>query len=258
MNKLSIAGVSHRFLTDKGETVEALGEINLEIPEGQFVCVVGSSGCGKSTLLNILAGFLSPTNGTAKMDGKLISGPSRERGVVFQQPTLFPWLTVRGNVEFGMQLRNVDKATRQATAAEALELVGLADFHEKKPYELSGGMQQRAQIARVFANDPSVILMDEPFGALDAITREKLQNDLLLLSRQKRKTVFFITHSVNEAIFLGDRVLVMSSRPGQVIRDIPIEISTKYGRLLSGSELRDTPEFVELRDLISSSIGETS
>lgn len=157
-----------------------------------------------------------------------------------------------------MQLRNVDKATRQATAAEALELVGLADFHEKKPYELSGGMQQRAQIARVFANDPSVILMDEPFGALDAITREKLQNDLLLLSRQKRKTVFFITHSVNEAIFLGDRVLVMSSRPGQVIRDIPIEISTKYGRLLSGSELRDTPEFVELRDLISSSIGETS
>lgn len=254
--KLTLENVEQQFVTDKGDFVQALTTTNLEIPEGQFVCVVGPSGCGKSTLLNIIAGFLEPSEGVVSIDGNRITKPSKERGVVFQQPTLYPWLTVQKNVEFGLNVQGVDKKTRNEISAEMLELVGLADFHHSKPYELSGGMQQRAQIARVLANDPSVILMDEPFGALDSLTREKLQNDLLDLSRKKKKTIFFITHDVNEAIFLGDRVLVMSPRPGRVIRDIPITISQNYGRML-GAELRDTPEFIELRESISSSIGST-
>lgn len=256
MMKLSLSGVSQRYVTDKGETVDALGATDIEIPEGQFVCVVGSSGCGKSTLLNIIAGFLEPTTGAVMMDGSAVTGPARERGVVFQQPTLFPWLTVRGNVEFGLKIAGIASAERERIAAEALDLVGLTDFHESKPYELSGGMQQRAQIARVLANDPSVILMDEPFGALDAITREKLQNDLLDVSRREKKTVFFITHSVDEAVVLGDRVIVMSPRPGRVVRDIPVEISKGHGRDLTGAELRATPEFDVLRDEISAAIGQ--
>lgn len=255
MTKLSLAGISQQYVTDKGDTVDALGATDLEIEEGQFVCVVGASGCGKSTLLNIIAGFLHPTTGTVRMDGAEVTGPASERGVVFQQPTLFPWLTVRGNVEFGLKIKGLPSAERERIAADALETVGLADFHDSKPYELSGGMQQRAQIARVLANDPSVILMDEPFGALDAITREKLQNDLLELSRDKKKTVFFITHSVDEAIVLGDRVIVMSPRPGKVVRDLPVAISQKYGRELTGAELRDAPEFDVLRDEIAAGIG---
>ncbi|WP_105567559.1 ABC transporter ATP-binding protein [Microbacterium halophytorum] len=253
--KLSLDGISQQYVTDKGETIDALGATDLEIDEGQFVCVVGSSGCGKSTLLNIIAGFLEPTTGTVKMDGEAIAGPARQRGVVFQQPTLFPWLTVHKNVEFGLKIKGVSAAERERKASEALATVGLADFHESKPYELSGGMQQRTQIARVLANDPEIILMDEPFGALDAITREKLQNDLLDLSREKKKTIFFITHSVDEAIVLGDRVIVMSPRPGRVVRDEPIGISKKYGRPLRGAELRETPEFAEMRDSIAASIG---
>ena len=252
--KLSLQEIEQQFITDKGDLVQALTTTSLEIPEGQFVCVVGPSGCGKSTLLNIIAGFLHPTEGTVAIDGENITKPSRERGVVFQQPTLYPWLTVQKNIEFGLKLQGVNKKKRNEISTEMLELVGLSEFHHSKPYELSGGMQQRAQIARVLANDPSVILMDEPFGALDSLTREKLQNDLLELSRKKKKTIFFITHDVNEAIFLGDRVLVMSPRPGRVIRDIPITISQHYGRML-GAELRDTPEFVEMRESISGSIG---
>ncbi|MGO1768336.1 MAG: ABC transporter ATP-binding protein [Microbacterium sp.] len=253
--KLSLAGVTQQYVTDKGERVDALGSTDLDIEEGQFVCVVGPSGCGKSTLLNIIAGFLEPTTGTVRMDGEEITGPDRARGVVFQQPTLFPWLTVRRNVEFGLKLKGLSADERGRAAADALELVGLSDFHESKPYELSGGMQQRTQIARVLANDPSVVLMDEPFGALDAITREKMQNDLLDVSREKRKTVFFITHSVDEAIVLGERVLVMSPRPGQIVRDVPVAISKAYGRPLKGAEIRETPEFSEMRDSIASSIG---
>lgn len=255
MMKLSLSGISQEYVTDKGETVNAVGETDLEIPEGEFVCVVGPSGCGKSTLLNVIAGFLEPTSGSVRMDGKVITGPDKQRGVVFQQPTLFPWLTVSKNVEFGLRINGTSASERERIVTDVLDLVGLADFHDSKPYELSGGMQQRAQIARVLANDPSVILMDEPFGALDAITREKLQNDLLDLSREKRKTIFFITHSVDEAIVLGDRVIVMSARPGQIIRDVPIKISESYGRQLRGAELRDTQEFDEIREEIASSIG---
>lgn len=246
--------VSHRYVTDSGEAVHALADTDLVVEPGQFVCVVGPSGCGKTTLLRILAGFLTPTGGVAKVDGDPITGPSWERGVVFQHANLFPWLTVRKNVELGLKFRGVDAKTRRQTAEEVLALVGLEGFGDHKTYELSGGMQQRTQIARVLANDPQIILMDEPFGALDALTRERLQSDLLQISRERRKTVFFITHSVEEAIILGDRVLVMSPRPGRVVLDQPVAISQAYGRPLPAAELRNTPEFAELRERVSGAI----
>src|SRR5699024_3260510 len=179
-------------------------ETDLTIPQGQFVCVVGLSGCGKTTLLKIIAGFLDPTGGTAEYRGTQITKPGAERGVVFQQPNLYPWFSVRDNVALGKRMRRIGKQERSDKAQQYLELVGLADFGDAKPYELSGGMQQRAQIARVLANETDVILMDEPFGALDAMTRARLQADLLDIQRAEHRTVFFITHDVDEAVFLGD------------------------------------------------------
>ena len=250
----ALDAISQRYITDSGEIVHAVEDTTIEVDTGQFVCVVGPSGCGKTTLLKILAGFLEPTGGVARANGVPIKGPSWERGVVFQHANLYPWLTARKNVELGLKFRGVDAGTRRSTAEACLDLVGLGGFEDKKPYELSGGMQQRTQIARVRASDPEIILMDEPFGALDALTRERLQMDLLKISRERRKTVFFITHSVEEAIILGDRVLVMSPRPGRVVLDEKVEISKKYGRLLDGKELRSTPEFTQLRDQISDTI----
>ncbi|WP_193105907.1 ABC transporter ATP-binding protein [Brachybacterium sp. FME24] len=250
---VTLEGVSQRYITDSGDVVHALAETDLEIPEGQFVCVVGPSGCGKTTLLKIIAGFLDPTGGAARYRGATISGPGAERGVVFQQPNLYPWFTVRDNVALGMRMRKVAKKERTQKAQEYLELVGLADFGDAKPYELSGGMQQRAQIARVLANETDVILMDEPFGALDAITRARLQADVLALQRKQHRTVFFITHDVDEAVFLGDRVLVMSARPGRVVLDQDVTLSAQAGRSL-GEEMRRLPEFIELRERIAGAI----
>lgn len=250
---VSLEGVSQRYVTDSGDVVHALAETDLQIPEGQFVCVVGPSGCGKTTLLKIIAGFLEPTGGAARYRGKQIAGPGAERGVVFQQPNLYPWFTVRDNVALGMRMRKVGKKERTQKAQEYLELVGLPDFGDAKPYELSGGMQQRAQIARVLANETDVILMDEPFGALDAITRSRLQGDLLTLQREQHRTVFFITHDVDEAVFLGDRVLVMSARPGRVVLDQDVTLSAGAGRVL-GEEMRRMPEFIELRERIAGAI----
>lgn len=252
---ITLDRVSHRYITDAGEVVHALADTSVEIPAGQFVCVVGPSGCGKTTLLKAIAGFLRPTGGQVLAGGQPVTGPGAERGVVFQQANLYPWLTVRRNVELGLRFRGVASARRRAAAEEALELVGLSRFIDAKPYELSGGMQQRCQIARVLASDPGIILMDEPFGALDAITRRRLQNELLSIARQKRKTIFFITHSVDEAVFLGDRVIVMSPRPGRVVMDQPVQISSHYDRLLL-DELRSVPEYTELRDSISEAIRE--
>lgn len=250
---VSLEGVSQRYVTDAGDVVHALAETDLQIPEGQFVCVAGPSGCGKTTLLKIIAGFLDPTGGAARYRGGQISGPGAERGVVFQQPNLYPWFTVRDNVALGMRMRKVGKKERTQKAQEYLELVGLTDFGDAKPYELSGGMQQRAQIARVLANETDVILMDEPFGALDAITRSRLQGDLLTLQREQHRTVFFITHDVDEAVFLGDRVLVMSARPGRVVLDQDVTLSAGAGRVL-GEEMRRMPEFIELRERIAGAI----
>ncbi|WP_114854191.1 ABC transporter ATP-binding protein [Brachybacterium sp. YJGR34] len=250
---VDLDGVSQRFVTDSGDVVHALAETSIQIPQGQFVCVVGPSGCGKTTLLKIIAGFLDPTGGAARYRGEQITGPGAARGVVFQQPNLYPWYSVRDNVALGMRMRKVGKAERARKAQEHLELVGLGEFGDAKPYELSGGMQQRAQIARVLANETDVILMDEPFGALDAITRARLQADLLALQRAQHRTVFFITHDVDEAVFLGDRVLVMSARPGRVVLDQEVTLSQQAGHQL-GEEMRRTAEFIELRERIAGAI----
>ena len=254
--RLVIDNVTQRYLS-KGAQVHALSDIDLVIEPGEFVCVAGPSGCGKTTLLQLLAGFITPTEGSITIDGKKITRPGSERGVVFQQSNLYPWLSVLGNVELGPRLRGVDKATRRADANRYLDMVGLRDFVQRRPYELSGGMQQRCQIARVLANDPQIVLMDEPFGALDALTRERLQLELLNIWRETNKTIFFITHSVEEAIFLGSRVIVMSARPGRIVFDEQVDFSREVGKRL-GAELRTLPEFIALRDKVSRKIYESA
>ncbi len=216
---ISLRGIVHRYRTDAGAVVTALENVDLEIEAGSFVTVVGPSGCGKTTLLRLIAGFHHPSEGEVLVDGEIVAGPSPERGVVFQQPTLFPWWTVRRNVEAGPRYAGMSRAESARIAEQYLHLVGLADFGDARPYELSGGMKQRCQIARVLANRPRTVLMDEPFGALDALTRRRLQGDLLALHRLRGDTIFFITHSVEEAVYLGDRVIVMSPRPGRIVHE---------------------------------------
>lgn len=241
-----IEHVYKTYRTQQGEDVVALQDINLTINRGDFICVVGPSGCGKTTLLNMLAGYEMPTSGWIQANAKQIDGPSPQRGVVFQKPTLYPWLTVKGNVEFGMRMQGMSKKERGAIADEFLRLVGLGDAGNRRPYELSGGMQQRCQIARVLATDPELIMMDEPYGALDALTRETLQNELLRIWRERKKTVFFITHSVDEAVFLGTRVIVMSKHPGTVVMDVPVDIAATMPEDAMPEDIRSAPEFVRL------------
>lgn len=241
-----ISGLHHRFTGPDGRPVEVIGQLDLVIEPGSFVCLAGPSGCGKSTLLRIIAGLIRPSSGTVTVDGHRIDGPGHDRGVVFQQPALYPWLSVADNVSFGLRLRGVPLAQRTTTASRYLDLVGLSDVADFRPYELSGGMQQRAQLARVLANDPEIVLMDEPFGALDAITRDRLQDELLGIWAETRKTVLFITHSVDEAAFLATRVLVMSSRPGRIVLDEPVEQDRQRGR----SAVRATAEYQRLLDRI--------
>ncbi len=253
--RVTLTHVTQRYTTDSGDTVHAVSDASITVEPGEFVCIVGPSGCGKSTLMDMLAGFLAPTEGTATIGGALVTGPGQDRGVVFQQPNLYPWLSVRKNVELGSKFRGVPATVRHDEAERYLKMVGLEQFMDRKPYELSGGMQQRCQIARVLANDLEIIFMDEPFGALDALTRERMQVELLQIWRKRKKTVFFITHSVEEAIFLGTRVLVMSARPGRIILDESIDIDDENGSPL-GAELRSAPEFVRLRDKVSTAIYE--
>jgi NitT/TauT family transport system ATP-binding protein len=209
--KISIRGVSKKF----GDSV-ALEGVDLDLAENSFTCLLGPSGCGKSTLLNMIAGFTGPTTGEVLVDGVAVRGPSADRGVVFQEYALFPWRTAIDNVAFGPMLKGRSRAEQRATAMRYLALVGLAGHEQKYPGNLSGGMKQRVAIARALANDPSVLLMDEPFGALDAQTREVLQEEMLRIWEQDRKTLVFVTHSISEAIFLADRVVVMATRPGAV------------------------------------------
>ena len=194
----------------------ALDRIDLDVAEHEFLCLLGPSGCGKSTLLNIVAGFLAPTTGRVLVDGAPVTGPGADRGVVFQEYVLFPWLTVAGNVEFGPALKGVAADERRRTAARYLDLVGLRAHADKYPVQLSGGMKQRVAIARALANSPAIILMDEPFGALDAQTREVLQDELARIQRVEHKTMIFVTHSIREAVYLADRVVVMTAAPGRI------------------------------------------
>jgi NitT/TauT family transport system ATP-binding protein len=218
-----IENVSKVFETD-GRSMVALENISLEIPRGQFVCLLGPSGCGKSTLLNAIAGFAPPTQGRVLADGAVVTGPGPERGMVFQEYALFPWMTVEQNVGFGLEIKGMAKPAIAARVAELLKLLSLEDFGKRYPKDLSGGMRQRVAIARVLALDSPIMLMDEPFGALDALTRRNLQDELLRLWAELKKTVIFVTHSIEEAIYLADRIVVMTYRPGTVKRDILVDL----------------------------------
>jgi taurine transport system ATP-binding protein len=245
---VALRGVAHTY--ESG--VHALGPLDLEVAAGEFLALVGPSGCGKTTLLQLLAGFLTPSTGSVLVGGVEVRRPGPDRGVVFQQPNLYPWLSVRENVALGPRLRGARKAERWARADAQLARVGLAEFAAAKPYELSGGMQQRAQIARVLANDPGIMLLDEPFGALDALTRERLQSELHGVWLGAGKTALFITHSVEEAAFLGTRVLVMSPRPGRIVFDERPPFTPQERT----AGLRADPAFVAFRERVRAAIRE--
>ncbi len=213
---LRIARLTKTYESRSGGTLAALGPVSIDVEAGEFVVIVGPSGCGKTTLLHLLAGFLAPSEGTILVGGEPVSSPSIDRAVVFQSYALFPWLSVIENVEFGLIRKKLTRERRREIAEFHLRLVGLQDFANKHIDELSGGMKQRVAIARAFAVEPSILLMDEPFGALDALTRRLLQRELLHIWQEQRRTVVFITHSVTEALFLADRILLMSCRPGQI------------------------------------------
>jgi NitT/TauT family transport system ATP-binding protein len=220
---IDIVGVNKVF--NAGErAVVALKDINLHIPQGQFVCLLGPSGCGKSTLLNAVAGFAPPSSGSITADGKLVTGPGPERGMVFQEYALFPWMTVEKNIAFGLEIQGMAKADIARRVDELLAMLSLGDFRARFPKDLSGGMRQRVAIARVLALDSPIMLMDEPFGALDALTRRNLQDELLRIWAELKKTIIFVTHSIEEAIYLADRIVVMTYRPGTVKRDILVEL----------------------------------
>lgn len=253
--RVDFLGVGQHFTTG-GVRVDALSGVDLSVQPGEFVTIAGPSGCGKTTLLRLLAGFQQPSAGEVRVGGRRVLGPGPDRGVVFQAPNLFPWLTVAGNVELGPRLRGVGRARRREEAARYLELVGLGEFARHRPYQLSGGMQQRCQIARVLANEPSIVLMDEPFGALDALTRERLQGELLEIWRATGQTILFITHSVEEAVFLGSRVLVMSPRPGRIVLDEPAVFADPAGTRAPIEAIRSLPAFVELADRVRAAITE--
>ena len=236
-----------------GRTVEAIRRFTLMTTPGEFVALLGPSGCGKTTVLNAVAGFVRPTAGRVVVDGELVTRPGADRGVVFQQHSLFPWKTVLDNVEFGLKMRGLGKSERTSRAQAYLSLVGLAGFEHAYPGELSGGMQQRVGIARVLVNRPRVMLMDEPFGALDAQTRLAMQELLLGVWREVRTTVLFVTHDIDEALFLADRVAVMTTRPGQV-RDV-LEVKLARPR---AAEVIATPAFMALKARVLAQVREES
>jgi nitrate ABC transporter ATP-binding subunit len=218
---LAVRDVTKTFQAG-GDTVEALRRVSLNIDKGEFVCLIGASGCGKSTLLRIIAGFEQPSSGQVSLYEHPVAGPGSDRGMVFQDYALFPWMTVRENIAFGPRQKGLPKARIREITDEYLDMVGLAKFADRFPQQLSGGMKQRVAIARVLANECELLLMDEPFGALDALTREKLQQELLEIWARTRVTIIFVTHSVEEAVLLSDRVVVMTAGPGRIEADIPI------------------------------------
>jgi len=255
MREIAVDRVSMTYATTEGAAVHALDDVSLTVAGGEIVTLLGPSGCGKTTLLNIIAGFLRPTSGEVRVGNAPVAGPGPERGMVFQQGALFEWLTVAGNVSFGPRMARRPRADTAARVAQLLKTVGLEGFGEKPVYQLSGGMQQRVALARCLANDPEVILMDEPLGALDALTREKMQSLILRLWNEFGKTIVFVTHSVEEALFLGGRVVVMAPRPGRILRDIRLPFAE---RGLDGDPraIKSSPDFVAAREEVLSMIWE--
>jgi len=250
--RISLANIVHRYGQENEPVID---DLSLQIEPGEFVCLVGPSGCGKTTLLKLVAGFEFPDGGQVVVDGAKVERPGGDRAVVFQHSNLFPWLSVRGNVELGPKLAGVGREERRGISDRLLEMVGLADAADKKTWELSGGMQQRCSIARALATDPAIILMDEPFGALDAITRERLQDEILEIWRESRATIVFVTHGVDEALYLGTRVVVMGSQPGRVLLDLPIG---SFGAETGGDvrrSVRDSTAFLDLKRKVRDTIG---
>lgn len=249
MSGLTINNLSMRFELPDGSAVQALKDVSLNIKQGELMSVLGPSGCGKTTLLNIVAGFLAPTGGTVELNGSVVTGPAAERGMVFQKGALFEWMSVRENVSFGPRMKNMPQKETNEIVDHLLDVVGLQDFKEKAVYELSGGMQQRVALARCLANEPDIILMDEPLGALDALTREKMQGLVLKLWKETGKTIILITHSVEEALLLGERLVVMAPRPGRIHR----EYRLPFAEMGVGADLREVkrhPDYNKTREEI--------
>jgi len=252
---LLINDISMRFELPKGGSVQALKNVSLDIKSGELMSVLGPSGCGKTTLLNIIAGFLVPTEGSIVLNDEIVSGPGPERGMVFQQGALFEWMSVRNNVSFGPDMKGTPRKDSAKSVDRLLDIVGLGDFKDKMVYELSGGMQQRVALARCLANEPDVILMDEPLGALDALSREKMQSLVLDLWKETGKTIILITHSVEEALLLGERLLVMAPRPGRIHK----EYRLPFADMGVGQDLREVkkhPDYNSTREEILSMIWE--
>jgi NitT/TauT family transport system ATP-binding protein len=240
--KIQFENVSKVFRA-RGSEVTALADINFEVRAGEFVVIVGPSGCGKSTLLDLLGGLAEPSGGRILVDGRPVTGPGLDRGVVFQQYALLPWRTALANVQFGLEAKHVPRRERAGRAREYLDLVGLSGFHDRYPHELSGGMKQRVAIARSLAFDPDVLLMDEPFAALDAQTRDGLQDELLRIWEKTGKTIVFITHGIDEAVYLGQRVAVLTSRPGRIKQVVDVPITARSAT----EDLRSDPRFAHYR-----------
>ena len=253
MSGLQIDKLSMRFDLPSGSSVQALKDVSIDLKAGELLSVLGPSGCGKTTLLNIVAGFLAPTSGAITLNEKRVYGPGPERGMVFQQGALFEWMSVRENVGFGPRMKGMAEKPKREIVDHLLNVVGLQEFKEKAVYELSGGMQQRVASARCLANEPDVILMDEPLGALDALTREKMQGLVLKLWKETGKTIILITHSVEEALLLGERLIVMAPRPGRIHK----EYNLPFAEMGVGQDLREVkkhPDFATTREEILSMI----
>ncbi|WP_413458155.1 taurine ABC transporter ATP-binding protein [Herbaspirillum huttiense] len=255
---LEIDQISIEYPARKGPPSLALDQVSLAIAAGEFVVALGASGCGKTTLLNTIAGFIAPTRGEIRLGGETIEGPGSDRGVVFQKHALMPWMNVVENVEFGLKLRKMPLHERRRIALECLNKVGLLSSAYKQVYELSGGMQQRVGVARAIASSPAVMLLDEPLGALDAFTREAIQELLLNLWNESQGVFFFITHDVEEALFLATRLLIMAPAPGRVVHDLPMPFAKRYLATRDARRTKADPEFIAAREHVLALVHQTS
>jgi len=250
---ISLKNISLKY-NQRGSHIQALENINLELYDNDFICILGSSGCGKSSLLNIIAGYEKPSDGTVSINGKVHVKPDPQVGVVFQQPNLLPWLSIEKNIEFGLKMKKLPKFKRTEIVSHYLKLVGLEKFSRLLPHQLSGGMKQRAAIARTLATDPKIILLDEPFSALDALTREKMQRHIYFIWQKTQKCLFFITHDVDEALLLGSKIIVMHSNPGRIVKEYKNPLAKYKGE--DFRVIRSRKEFSKMRECLIDEIQE--